>query len=239
MPVRDINKKRPTAVYRMPKELNWGQKDLVGRWEGSLWKPSSESTQPAHFSVTGETWIPGRSDFESGGCLHKELERMGALALLQGHDAILPSLVKWHLFDVKNGPMHYVENAIFHYTTYLRHEGVLPPGVHPWDAPREEDKNAFQYFKSGILFGVLDDDVVPELPPLPRAPDRSDAWVYDAETAEARHVAWVKTGKKLVRDTLTPWLTGRLPRLMALFEADMVRWFGSEILEAPEENNSR
>ncbi len=82
------------------------------------------------------------------------------------------------------------------------------------------------------------DDAIPAIPDFPRAPDKSDAYVYDPKTVLQRQHAWVKRCAAIVDETLIPWLNGRLPRLMALFEADMVRWFGPEILVTPDGKDS-
>lgn len=60
----------------------------------------------------------------------------------------------------------------------------------------------------------------------------------NANLDRQRHVAWVKRCEAIVDGTIVPWLNGRLPRLMALFEADMVRWFGPEILVSPDGEDS-
>lgn len=232
MPVRDINKTTHTATYPVPKDLAYGSADpLYATWEVRLWKPSDDDPQPAHFSVTGETRYLNARDIESGGCIHDLLLEFAKRDLLNARDAIVPSLLRWHLFDVTEGPMHYVAYGVYWYKIYLRREGKLPKSVNFWERDdRPKDAKALDCFKSTIIFGALEDDKIPELPELPRAPDASDAHVYEPRVAEQRQIAWRKRCAEVVDETLTPWLQGRLPRLMALFEADMVRWFGPEIL---------
>lgn len=57
------------------------------------------------FSVTGEIWTnPKGRDCESCGCLHEDISRL------------IPEwapLLKWHLFDAENGPLHYIANTVF------------------------------------------------------------------------------------------------------------------------------
>lgn len=237
MPVRDINKSLKSDVYDAPRDLahGYGRK---ARWDAHLWKPSDTSTQSACFGVTGDIWLPGARDVDSCGCLHDDLVEFGKRGLLKGKDEILPDLIRWHGFHVDRGPWYYIENSTYFYKIYLRREGRLPPGVKFWEHDRPEDAQALDHFKSTIVFGALDDDAIPEISELPRAPDASDAYVYDPKTALQRQHAWVKRCEAIVDETLIPWLNGRLPRLMALFEADMVRWFGPEILVTPDSKDS-
>lgn len=240
MPVRDINKTTHTATYPVPPDLAYGShRALYAKWEVRLWKPSDDDPQPAHFSVTGELRYPNAHDIKSGGRLHALLLKFAKRGLLDARDAIVPSLLRWHLFDVANGPMHYVANGVFWYKIYLRRQGKLPKSANFWDRDdRPEDAEALKHFKSTIIFGALDDDKIPDLPELPRAPDVSDAYVYEPKVAEQRQIAWRRRCAEIVDETLTPWLNGRLPRLLALFEADMVRWFGPEILVSPDGKDS-
>lgn len=233
MPVKDIIKNRFTEQYEMPRDLRTNpRRHEYAQWRGALWKPSPDSTRPAHFSVTGETRYPAGSDITSGGCLHGLLCEFDARGLLAEEDKLLVKLIRWHLFDVRQGSMHYVANGVFWFCNHLRHEGVLPEAPESWLRKRPEDARALEHFKTTIVFGALDDDAIPEIPPMPRQPPSTDAYVYEPTEAKARDIAWRKACVKLVEDTLTPWLQGRLPRLMQLFEEDMAQWFGPEILEA-------
>jgi hypothetical protein len=231
MPVKDTIKTTKTQTYEVPLDLAYGTRGELAQWSPRLWKPSPASPQPAHFNVTGETWVPGRRGIESGGCLHELLQEFSARGLLTGRDAILPELVKWHGFSVRTGPTYYIENTLFWYKRHLRNEGRLPPSANPWEREQPGDKNALPHFKACCVFGILPYDTVPELPPFPRQPSVNDHWVYGEKKAEARLNAWRKRCAEVVEEALTPWLNGRLPRLMEIFEGDMVRWFGPEILE--------
>lgn len=55
------------------------------------------------FAVTGEIFIPGKSDCEACGCIHDEIKK----AFPE-----LAHLIRWHLFD-STGPMHYYSNVIY------------------------------------------------------------------------------------------------------------------------------
>jgi len=55
-----------------------------------------------YFSVTGEIFIPGRRDFEAGGCLHDEIVR---------HWPELAPVIALHLSDDQGDPMHAEANG--------------------------------------------------------------------------------------------------------------------------------
>lgn len=65
------------------------------------------------FSITGEIYIPGRSDCEACGMLHEDI----AKAFPE-----LAPLLKWHLCS-SDGPMHYVENTVYHATQHAAKSG--------------------------------------------------------------------------------------------------------------------
>jgi len=231
MPVRDINKVTHTNRYRLPKNYGYGTGNFSAQWEVRLWRPGGASTQSANFSITGEIRRDYSGEVQACGRLDEDLLLFAEKGLLKDKDGMLPELLRWQGFHVDRGPWYYVDNSLYWYKIYLRREGKLPPSPHFWERDeRPEDAKALDYFKSTIIFGALDDDKIPEIPELPRAPDASDAHVYEPRVAEQRQIAWSKRCAEVVDETLTPWLQGRLPRLMALFEADMVRWFGPEIL---------
>ena len=66
--------------------------------------------QAAYFSVTGEVRNPWRHDILACGCLH-DFSDMA----LEGKDAMLPEIVRWHLTSVTTGPMHYEANSLYHF----------------------------------------------------------------------------------------------------------------------------
>jgi hypothetical protein len=208
-----------------------------------LWRPGGASTQPASFCVTGEIKTEGARGAVACGRLDDTLRAFAKRGLLQDKDVILPDLLRWNGFHVDRGPWYYIENSTYWLQRHLRAIGQLPPPIESWlQSTRESDKaddaKALDYFKSTIVFGALDDDAIPPIPEMPRGPDATDEYVYDRDTVQQRHAAWVKRCEALVSDAITPWLKGRLPRLMALFEADMVRWFGPDIL-VPSDNQEQ
>lgn len=104
MPVKDIIKNKFTERYEMPADLrSRPRRQEYARWEGNLWKPYPGHPQPAHFGVTGETRYPEGRDINSGGCLHELLREFDARGLLLERDKILVKLIRWHLFDVREG----------------------------------------------------------------------------------------------------------------------------------------
>ena len=133
------------------------------------------------------------------------------------------------------GPWYYIENNTYWYIQHLQHVGVLPKDVWPWDRNdrSQEYAQALTNLKTGCVYGALTEDALPLLPQMPRKPDASDYWVYDRKEADHRYKQWVYACHALAKATLTTWLEPRLPRLMELFEADMIEWFGPDIVETP------
>lgn len=56
------------------------------------------------FAITGETYVPGRRDVESCGCIHEAIA---------DHFPELAPLIRWHLVS-SDSPMHYVANTLYH-----------------------------------------------------------------------------------------------------------------------------
>lgn len=225
--VKDEIRVTKTKLYALPKSLDH---DDWAEFEVSFWKPSKGSKQPANFSLTGATYRGPSKREGSFGRLHTLLQKMGDADLLEGKDKMLPRLIKWAGFHVDRGPWYYIENSVFHYSQYLKSEGRMPLSLKSYKNP-EQPEPFLKYFKSTIVFGALHDDAIPSIPPWPRAPEMSDEYIYDEKTQEARKKAWERACDKVLEDTLRPWLEGRLPRLMELFETDMVEWFGPDIVD--------
>jgi len=85
--------------------------------------------QGVYFSITGKI-IDGKHI--SAGCIHKEI----AQAFPE-----FEKFIKWHLCGLKNGPMHYFENSLYHagWTEFIHQMN-------------------FDHFKSTAVWGVLDSD---------------------------------------------------------------------------------
>jgi len=222
--VKDEIRVTKTKLYALPEGLDH---DDWAQFEVSLWKPSKDSKQPANFSLTGATYRGSSKREGSFGRLDRLLQKMGDADLLEGKDKMLPRLIKWIGFHIDRGPWYYIENSVFHYSQYLKSEGLMPLSLKSYKNP-DRHRPYLDYFKSTV---VLSDETIPEIPPWPRAPEKSDEYIYDVKTQEARKKAWDCACDKVLEDTLRPWLEGRLPRLMELFEKDMVEWFGPDIIE--------
>ena len=84
--------------------------------------------QGAYFSITG-TIGPG---FKMGGCIHDEIEE---------YFPDLAKYIKWHLCSMNDGPMHYIENSLYHagWTKYTEALNI-------------------DHFKSTAIWGALESD---------------------------------------------------------------------------------
>jgi hypothetical protein len=85
--------------------------------------------QGIYFSITGKI-VDGKC--ECSGCIHEDI--------IQAFPEF-EKFIKWHLCSVKNGPMHYLANSLYHagWTDFT-------------------DKMNFDHFKSTSVWGVLDND---------------------------------------------------------------------------------
>lgn len=128
--IKDEKRTYTTAKYPAPA----GYDGCKIHWTARLDK---HGPQDAYFAITGEIWAPGRTnDCEACGCLH---EGYIDKTPLSGRDAMLPGLVRWHLTSVRQGPMHYLSNSLFHLK-----EGKI------------------DYFKKSCVFGAVEGDEMPE-----------------------------------------------------------------------------
>ncbi len=237
MPVRDINRSSHSGIY-LAKDQPYKNAKVRLQFDGHLWKPTPDSPQPAHFGITGvmsKRKEPMQDHHAmSYGCLHDELDAIKHR--LRGRDVLLPKRLRWHLFDVRCGPMHFGPNAAYWLQLHLRREGVLPQTVTHWTHKNGEARdNPLESFKRTVLFGELEDDAMPELPDQPRRPDKSNVWIYDSNTVYKKELGWELEAERRIKASVTEWCAKRLPRLMALFEADMVAWFGPDIMEGQED----
>lgn len=95
------------------------------------------------FAITGHTYVPGRRDWETCGCIHDSIaEAFPALA----------HLTKWHLFDVR-GPMHYVANTVYHASNL--HNGKAKGEPSHWDTQIKFGSFPITFSKSAKFTGWL------------------------------------------------------------------------------------
>lgn len=93
---------KATKLYDRPEEYRHGNMTTapVITVTAALHNPCGNA-RPS-FSVTGEVKIPGRRDFETGGCIHREILR---------HWPELAPIVALHLSDSDGAPMHAEANG--------------------------------------------------------------------------------------------------------------------------------
>ena len=98
-------------------------------------KFAKKHNQEPHFSITGE----GKSVNSRGGdgyfgtCHDKIVELLPKLK----------PLVRWHLCGMETGPMHYIENALYHAGFWMDTYG---------------DSRNIEHLKSTIVYGALERD---------------------------------------------------------------------------------
>lgn len=98
----------PASVLTKSQTKTFGPKPYPSYFKGCMIRATvryDDQCRNGHnsFSITGEIYVPGRSDIEAGGMLHEDI----AKAFPE-----LAPLLKWHLCS-SDGPMHYVANTIF------------------------------------------------------------------------------------------------------------------------------
>lgn len=108
---------------------------------------------------------------------------------------------RWHLVAKSGTPMHYVANACY-WAEYVA-------GCSSFKR-KDYDPDATVAFKSTVVFGALEDDVMPSLAyPYPEGHDA------DCEPAlPEEHRAHVKA-------VVTAWCLARLPRLLEVMKKDL------------------
>lgn len=234
--------KDTTAEYRSAEYELDGR---VYRFTAALWKPSPTDPQRAYFSLTGDgfrllTRDPkGPRVWESGGCLHDALRALGARGALQGKDALLPGLIKWHLTDHTGRPMHYVENGVYLWQMHLLKEDKLPPrgtrgkyGGYPDLSAEYETRDLLAQFKSTVVWH--EGEPLPEFDAspveLPR-PQTTDRYVYEPDEALRRSKAYVDAQYAKQAAAVTSWLNARAHGLRLQFTHDVGTIFGREVME--------
>lgn len=177
--------------------------------EGDILVAKAELTdlgQGPYFSVTGElyqdkpvygeTYHPGLGWMVSCGMLHDDIRE---------HLPALAPYLKWHLFNVHRGPMHYIANALYHLKNgdvdAFKETAVIGtvPGDDEWDDHRE-DMAQWLEGRLSYLIDTFDDEVTNGLfygpdDPLPKG--KKNVWDKIDGT-----VSWSRTDK----DGTNRWL---------------------------------
>lgn len=95
------------------------------------------------FAITGTTYVPGRRDIETGGCIHESIT---------SHFPTLAHLVKWHLCDTR-GPMHYIANTVYHASNL--HNGKAKGEPCSWETRVKFGTFPITFTKPGKFIGWL------------------------------------------------------------------------------------
>jgi hypothetical protein len=192
-------------------------------FKASFWKSSRVPQQPAHFSITHESINSCRVVSDRLIALFPE----APFELKQ-----LFKLDKWHLWDVKNGAMHYIGNAQYWYKLYLVKEGKLlvndqdPYGLY---RPEKCPEDALKLFKSTVAFGEIKGEKLPQIK-LDHVlrPTNAEKLVLDNWNSLRKQAI-----NKIYYDVdkqIQAWCENRFPTIMQLFEKDMVEFWGPEVL---------
>lgn len=208
MPVKDVKILTQSKSYRLNPPID-GIYNI--QWDIQLWKfDPPYAPQAAYFSITGKGNYDKFKKFGSSFGRHNDLIlKLSERGILKEKDKLLPQLIKWHSFSVTEGPSYYIENSLYNFKLYLRGLGKLSLSEESSLNPTTETQiKSLGQFKTSSLFGYLPDDLIP---------------IVDVSIP-------FKLTEDVVDGILLPWLHERLPKLMTLFETDMVKWFGETIL---------
>lgn len=214
-------------------------RSTVGQFKAELHKIDG---QAAYFAITGEerqtspngSPLPGDRALVSCGQLHGQLFAM--VGQLRDLDELLPKLTRWQHCRITEGPMHYIENGCYWWMRHLAEIGKLPRlreneydlNDHIYFKKESYDPDPVEAYQHTVIHGALKDDTLPpEDFDLPKPPDKA-AVHYDDNYIETRK-AWAQTCRDIIKDTIRRHLEPRLPRLMALFEEDMVEFWGPDV----------
>lgn len=124
------------------------------------------------FSITGETFVPGRRDVESCGCIHEAIA---------AHFPKLAPLIRWHLVST-DSPMHYVANTVYH-ASNRDHRGKLAGEPYAWDEAIQFGENPIKHKVRAAFWQFLKD-----------AAPHSGAGAYDFEVIQIEHKERAKPG---------------------------------------------
>ena len=183
--------------------------------------------QEPYFSLTAEEYIPEPVPGESSRTFDGKRHWLTACGCM--HDDIIAAapqlahLTLWHLSSIDSGPMHYVENAIYHAERMWN--------LSDWPAKRA-DMDPKLAFTRHVLLGAVDGDAIPAKPVLSdeqvaAARRRFRAELLDAGAEQGgRRAAAVgivamkaQAQRKLAREVITEWCEARKPALIARFHA--------------------
>lgn len=109
--------------------------------------------QGAYFSVTGEDRKVGRR-IDACGCMHDDIIR---------HFPEMEKYIKWHLVNVKSGPMHYIANSLYW------------AGFSGWCDGKKDSPPNMDYLKSTCIYGALPSDKKTDLSKLNK--EELTAWL--------------------------------------------------------------
>jgi hypothetical protein len=101
---------------------------------------SQIGTQLPSFSVTGDIYSlrRGRKVWEAGGCLHGEINE---------HISELVPYIKWHLYTIGEGPLHYIANAMYWWE--------LAKGISRWQKSEHYGHDDFsQILCNHVIYGA-------------------------------------------------------------------------------------
>lgn len=179
--------------------------------------------QRPHFHVVGEIIPKGCRTPHAYGCLHED-----AVAQFPH----LKKAIRWHLWSWPGTPMHYFENAMYHFTRIV--------GIGQWEV-RDTDLDPVEAFRNHINSGILADDEVRLLeyanlysPESLRTQD--DLWIFprlvrwgsEEVRAQLREDARYEMATKL-----GAWLQIRQKAVSVAFVQDMVELGVAEFVLHP------
>jgi hypothetical protein len=180
--------KPKTAIRGMGNDLKTDKQDTLEAVFG-FW---AIGKQAPHFYITA-TQRDRKGKEVAFGCLHEEITH------------IFPELIyliKWHIVSWGEGPMYYIENAVYWAEKMY--------GVSKWKT-EDYEPNPVKAFQSKVVFGAVEGDVMPVW-------NRLDACGYDR--LEMRLIT-PKQAREEVRAIIEDWCKARFDRLMQAFGRDM------------------
>ena len=135
-----------------------------------------------YFSVTAEIFIPGRRDYESGGCLHTEV--------LKYWPKLAP-VVALHLSDDNGTPMHAQANSWYQLAGYY---GGAGEQYHAGNGQAQHwlPDGTFNGYRASTPEECLQGFAHYVRIPLEEARELAETWASDPDTRKAQHAAWIR-----------------------------------------------